>query len=242
MRARSFVLALASLALLIAPAQADDLPSTPEDTSDESRVDGLVPGGPGDEPIDRTRLDVERLPLEPARARELTRDLYDRGWFVEAQLGGLTFAGDARELSRPGPRFAIAFGYELTRWLAVLIEAEASMHATHNRPPPRRTSYELLGGAAGVRLTVPIDARFALFGQGLFGLVWSSADVLRTLGLPDAGRLGLGYGGELGFDWHMPARHHSLGLLGGARMLPSLARDGGYTVGAYGACTLHYVF
>jgi len=229
------------LALALAAALALALPAHAR-ADEGDAADGLVPGGPGEEPIDPTRLDVARLPLEPARARGLTRDLYDRGLFVEAQLGALTYVGDAREVSHPGPRLAIAVGYELTRWLALLVEAEASMHQTHNRPPPRRTSYELVGGAGGVRLSVPIDARFALWGEGLFGVVWSSADVLRALGLPDAARAGLSYGGELGFDYHLPSRHHAIGLLGGARMLPSLAREGGYTLAAYGACTLHYVF
>ena len=34
-------------------------------------------------------------------------------------------------------------------------------------------------------------------------------------------KLGINYGGELGFDWHLKSLHHSLGVLGGARLYPS---------------------
>ncbi|MEY4509291.1 MAG: hypothetical protein RLZZ450_1413, partial [Pseudomonadota bacterium] len=205
---------------------------------EDARFMGLPPGGPGREPIDTTRLDVDRLPNDVA---PVTRDLYDRGLFLEAHLGGLTFAGDARKVSRAGPRLAIALGYELTRWFAVLGQVEGSLHQTDNRTPPARTAYQLAGAVGGIRFSVPINASYALWVSGLVGCVWSSGDVLRALDFRDAFKLSLNYGGELGFDWHLRARHHSLGLLAGARHLPSLERDG-FTVGAYGAGYLRYVF
>jgi hypothetical protein len=196
------------------------------------------PAGPGREPVDRTRLDVARLPPEAATIR---RELYDEGLFLEAQLGAATFVGDARSVSHAGPRLAIALGYELTHWFALLFAIDASMHQTRNRPPPAHTSYELVAGMLGARFSVPIDHRFALWAQGLAGVTWSSGDVLRALDFRDAFKPGLAYGGELGFDWHMRARHHSLGLLGGARLLPTLARDD-FTLSTYGAAYLRYVF
>jgi len=202
------------------------------------RQSDLTPGGDGLEPIDSTRVDVDRLPPEAAK---VTRDMYDRGLFLEAQLGGLTFAGDAREVSNAGPRMAIALGYEFTRWLALVLQVDGSLHQTDNRQPPAHTAYQLAGAMTGARFSVPIDARFALWAAGLAGFVWSSGDVLRALGFRDAFEPGLTYGGELGFDWHLRSRHHSLGLIGGARNLPSLAREG-TTVGAYGTCYLRYVF
>src|SRR5689334_955827 len=72
---------------------------------EDARFMELPPGGPGREPVDTTRLDVDRLPNDVA---PVTRDMYDRGLFLEAQLGGLTFAGDARKVSQAGPRLAIA--------------------------------------------------------------------------------------------------------------------------------------
>lgn len=207
----------------------------------ESYPEGLSPDGPGPELRDTTRLDVERLPPEALGPTQLTRDLFARGLFVEAQLGGVAYVGDASSDVRAGPRFAIALGYELTRWFALLVQAEGSLHETRNRPPPRRTAFALAGAALGARFTVPLGVQSALWLEGLLGAAWSSGDVLRALGYADAAKIGLGYGGELGFDWHLRARHHSFGLLGGVRDVPMLARDG-YTLAAYGAAYLRYVF
>jgi hypothetical protein len=181
---------------------------------------------------------VERLPPEALKPR---RDLYSRGLFLEAQLGGATFAGDARDVSRGGPRFAVALGYELTRWFALLIELEGSMHQTKNRPPPSHTSFELWLGSVGARFTLPIDARNALFATALFGVEAATRDALRGLDFRDAHRPGVAYGGELGYDFHLPARHHSLGVLAGARQFPSLQRDG-FTLGIHASTYLRYVF
>jgi hypothetical protein len=198
----------------------------------------LAPGESLLEAPDPTRLDVARLPPE---AVEVTRDLYARGLFLEAQLGALAFVGDANVVSTPGPRIAIDVGYEFTHWLAVLLALEGSLHHTDNRAPPSATAYELLGSSAGVRLSLPLNARAALWGAGMVGVNWSSRDVLRALGFRDAFKLGMNYGGELGFDWHVRSRHHSIGILGGARALPSLARRD-FTLGVYGSIYLRYVF
>jgi hypothetical protein len=205
---------------------------------EDARMLELPPGGPGREPIDTTRLDVDRLPND---AIKVTRDLYDRGLFLEAQLGALTFAGDARKVSHAGPRLAIALGYELTQWFSVLLQVEGSLHQTDHETPPANTAYQLAGSVAGVRFTIPINATYAIWIGGLVGMVWSSGDVLRALDFKDAFKPGLNYGGDLGLDYHLRARHHSLGLLAGARHFPSLARDS-FTVGAYGSAYLRYVF
>jgi hypothetical protein len=198
----------------------------------------LAPGEKVVEAPDPTRLDVARLPPE---ALKLTRDLYAHGLFVEAQLGALTFLGDANKVSAPGPRFGVTLGYEVFSWLSPLLQLEASLHRTDNRPPPRATAYELLAASAGLRFSVPFTASAALWLDGLVGVNWASGDVLRALGFRDAFKLGINYGGELGFDWHMRARHHSIGLLGGAKMYPSLARND-FTLGVHGSAYLRYVF
>jgi hypothetical protein len=203
-----------------------------------ARAQDVAPGGPEPEPVDSTRLDVDRLPPE---ALEPSRALYSRGLFLEAQLGGATFVGDARDVSRGGPRFAIALGYELARWFALLVELEGSMHQTSNRPPPSHTSFELLMGTVGARFSLPIDARSALFASALFGLAFTTRDVLRGLDFRDSHNPGIAYGGELGYDFHLPARHHSLGVLAGARQLPQVAqRD--FTLAIHATAYLRYVF
>lgn len=190
------------------------------------------------EEVDSTRLDVARLPPE---AIEVTRDLYARGLFAEAQLGAIGFLGDLGDVSNPGPRLSVAFGYEFTVWLSVLVELDASFHDTKQRPPPSQTMYEMLGATAGLRLTAPLGPRAALWLDGLAGIVWTGGDVLRGLGFLEATSASLAYGGELGFDWHLFARHHSIGLLAGSRVFPELVRDA-YSIGVYGSAYLHYVF
>ncbi|MET0343458.1 MAG: hypothetical protein ABW252_20775 [Polyangiales bacterium] len=199
--------------------------------------EGIAPGVQR-EPVDTTRLDVARLPPEAAKP---ARTLYAAGWFAEAQLGARAFVGDVRAVSRAGPRFAIDVGHQPTRWLALLIELDASMHNTRGPTPPANSSYELLGAALGVRLTAPLGAQAALWATGLAGVAWTSADVLRARGFRDADNVRPAYGGDLGFDWHVHARHHALGVISGARAYPSLARDG-YALGLHGAVHLRYVF
>jgi hypothetical protein len=195
-------------------------------------------GEPSLEAKDPTRLDVARLPPE---AVDVTRDLYAQGLFLEAQLGALGFWGDLGNVSQPGPRLSVALGYELWSWLSVLMQASASFHDTDHPPPPGRTAYEMLEAAAGLRLTAPINARAALWIDGLVGGVWTGGDVLRALGFRDAVTPTLSYGGEAGFDWHVRSRHHSLGVLGGGRVYPGLTRNR-FSTGAYGSVYLRYVF
>jgi len=190
------------------------------------------------EQADSTRLDVARLPPEAIR---ITRDLYAHGFFVEAQLGAQGFVGDLGDVSDPGPRLAFNFGYELTQWLSLLIQGDAAFHNTKNRPPPSHTMYEMLGASAGARFSIPFNARAALWLDGLFGMVWTGGDVLHALGFSKSVGPSIAYGGELGFDWHVLARHHSFGLLAGAKALPDLARSS-YSLALYGSVYLRYVF
>ncbi len=231
-RLRQVVL-LSLFTLLAAPAMAQEPASAERASADEH-----APGQGVTEDPDPTRLDVARLPPEAAT---ITRDLYAHGFFVEAQLGALGFVGDLGDVATPGPRLAVTFGYELANWVSLVAGLEGSLHITKNRAPPAHTAFEMAGANGGLRLAIPFNARAALWASGLIGVVWTGGDVLKTLGFKDAIGLGVNYGGELGFDWHMKSRHHSIGLLGGARLYPSLARAD-LTIGSYGSVYLRYVF
>jgi hypothetical protein len=202
--------------------------------------EGIAPEGPGMEEPDPTRLDVARLPPE---AIEITRDLYSHGFFLDAGLGGRGFIGGAGDVARGGPYMQIGLGYEIKRWLWVRLGIEGSMHQTDAPGPPATAVFEVLGTFAALRFQIDMTARAALFLGGEFGLVFTTDDVLQSYGVHDADKVGITYGGELGFDWHFRNRHHSVGLLGGARAYPSLSGfDGKIPVGVHGTTYLRYVF
>jgi hypothetical protein len=203
-----------------------------------AQPDDAQPGQVIREEPDPTRLDVSRLPPEVA---EITRELYAQGFFVEAQLGAQGFVGDLGAVAAPGPRLAVDFGYELATWISLFAGLEATLHVTKNNAPPSRTAFEMAGALAGLKLSIPFNARSALWLSGVAGLGFTGGDVLKALGFRDAIGALPSYGGELGFDYHVRSRHHSLGLLGGGRLLPALARDG-QSLAVYGSLYLRYVF
>ena len=70
-----------------------------------------------------------------------------------------------------------------------------------------------------------------------------AAALVEAYGLPDADTLGFMYGGTHGFDWHVLSRHHSLGILAGARLYPNLVGlDDEQAIGIHSAVYLKYVF
>jgi hypothetical protein len=190
---------------------------------------------------DPTRLDVERLPPE---AIEITRDMFARGLFVEAYLGSRTFFGALGKLAQPGLMTRIGLGYELTDWIMFGAGFELSMHALQALPPPSAANFQLLDALAEARLQWPISARAALSVAGEAGFAWTPGNLLVVHGFADADALALMYGGSLRFDWHLLSRHHSLGLLGGARLYPNLERSGAAqpALAAHGSAYIRYVF
>jgi hypothetical protein len=189
---------------------------------------------------DPTRLDVERLPPEAIR---ITRDMFARGLFLQGYLGGRGFVSGLSRLAEPGPFARVGLGYEFFDWLALGVAVELSLHDTDAPAPPAAGSFELLDALAELRLQLPLSARAALWLSGEAGIDWVPGNLLSAYGLEDADKLGLIYGGNLGFDWHLLSRHHSIGLLTGARLYPNLAglRDE-QTIGVQAAAYLKYVF
>ena len=195
---------------------------------------------PTEEGPDPTRLDVERLPPE---AIEVSRELYAHGFFLETQVGGRGFVGGLGRYSHPGLWASIGLGYEIFGWLWVRVALEGSIHGTNAPAPPSPTVFELLGITAEGRVQLAFSARFAIWLGLEAGLLTAAqSEVLLAYGFQDAESLGPMFGGSLGIDWHMLNRHHSIGILGGARLYPSLTIFDEQAIGLHAAAYLRYVF
>jgi hypothetical protein len=189
---------------------------------------------------DPTRLDAERLPPE---AIDVTRDLYSHGFYIEAHLGGRGFIGGIGRLSEAGLYASFGLGYEVFRWLWLGASVEGSIHQTDAPAPPSSTVFELVGFVGELRFQLNVSPRVALWLGGEAGVTVSTSDVLATYGLGDSDDYGLMYGGNLGLDFHMRNRHHSLGITGGSRLYPSLeGPNGEAAVGVHATTYLRYMF
>ncbi|HKU40508.1 MAG TPA: hypothetical protein VJR89_20250 [Polyangiales bacterium] len=194
-----------------------------------------------EEAPDATRLDVERLPPE---ALQVTRDMYSQGLFLRSEMGGQGFAGGIGRLSAPGPMAKLVVGYELASWFSVASQLGLAFHATHAPTPPAATAFQLYSLLAQARFQANLGTRAALWLSGDAGAGFASGDFLQAFGYEDAGKIGLIYGGTLGFDWHLFNAHHSLGLAAGAHLWPNLNDpDGGeQSIGIDATAYLKYVF
>jgi hypothetical protein len=192
------------------------------------------------EPKDETRLDVERLPPE---AIETTRDLYATGFYLQAVTGGRGFAGGLGRYAEPGFWANILVGYELASWLMLGAGVELSMHSVDAPAPPASITFERIDAVLAPRVQLAFSSRAAMWFGPELSAGFSPGDMLRVYGFDSAHELGLGVGGSLGFDWHLASRHHSLGLLAGARALPSVSSPSGETtLSIHSAAYLKYVF
>ena len=120
---------------------------------------------------------------------------------------------------------------------------ELSLHALDAPAPPATGTFQLIDAVAALRLQLPLSARAALFLAGEGGVGFVSGNLLVPYGIENADSIGLIYGGSLGFDWHLMSRHHSMGILAGARLYPSLdGPDDEKAIGIHSAVYLKYVF
>lgn len=189
---------------------------------------------------DTTRLDVERLPPE---AIAPTRDMFHVGFHLRAELGGVGFAGGVGRILSAGPIAHIAAGYEFFPWLALAAEFGLAMHPTSAPPPPSASAVQVYTGLLQARFQLALSTRTALWLSADGGGGYASGDFLQAWGYSRAGKLGLVYGGGLGFDWHFMNPHHSIGLRTGAHLYPNLdAAMGEKSVAVEAALYLKYVF
>lgn len=195
---------------------------------------------PKPEPVDTTRLDVERLPAE---AIEPDRALYHKGWHVRAELGGQGFVGGIGRLCAPGPVAHLALGYDFHDYFQLALDVGLGMHPSSAPPPPAATSFQTYTGLLQARGGVPIGTRALIWLSIDGGVGKVSGDFLQAWGFDRAGRIGFVYGGALGFDWHLLNPHHSLGLKAAGHLYPNLVASNGETSTAVEASAyLKYVF
>lgn len=164
---------------------------------------------------------------------------FAKGLYVDAELGAVTFLGDAREALGVGTAFGARLGYDLFRWLAVQARTVGSSHRTDFDGRPQSGEllqvYQLL---AELKISVPIG-RLSLFGFGGGGLAYLSTNLLGTTRLTDPDtRATLAFGGGAGVDWHPLTRHFSFGVQGAFAKLQALRAPGGVAATTY----LRYTF
>ncbi|MCS6797431.1 MAG: hypothetical protein NZ898_02680 [Myxococcota bacterium] len=195
--------------------------------------------GPPVESVDRTRLDVERLPPEAVR---VDRDMYAHGVYVEGRLGARWLRGGAGRYLEPGPGASLGVGVEALRWLWIGARGEMSMHETRGPSPPSPTAVEILSAVLEARLQWNLGSRLALWAGVDGGVAAATGRYLQLFGIDDAGSVALVGGANAGIDWHFVHLHYSAGVAGGARLLPSLrGPDGERAIGVELGAYLRYV-
>lgn len=172
---------------------------------------------------------------------------HKRGLVLEGSMGALGFAGKFQNVAPPAVWMHITLGYEFFKVLMPFISGELAFTDTSAASDPSKNrAFPIYGFGGGVRFTIPIGSRVGIFVQGDIGAM--EADItkyaLANLGYANAEKLGLYYGGKLGFEWYQINRHMGLGLQGGARLLSGFARTVGSDtpVGWDAAATIRYTF
>jgi hypothetical protein len=180
--------------------------------------------------------DAPEAPPPPPRRHGLT---------VESSIGAQQPLGALSHVSRTSPWFHAAFGWEVTHWFMVLAQVDLSLTSTSlANPPPDPRGYAVWGLGGAGRFGFEPFRNIGLYAQGEVGISDATTDVLATYGYKNADSVGLYFGGLAGLEWYQVSPHYALGLQGGARVYPNLARSiGGDTaISLLGAAALRYTF
>lgn len=170
-----------------------------------------------------------------------------KGFVTEGGLGGMGFFGQFRHVAPTAPWLHLQFGYEFFRWLMVFAEGELGYTDTSEAQDPTHSfAFAIYGFGAGLRGTVHLSDRVALFAQGSLDAM--KADVprgaLQLLGYKNAESLSAAFGGRLGVEWYQMDRHLALGLAIGARDATGFAKVGKSDAGlmADASALIRYTF
>jgi hypothetical protein len=133
-----------------------------------------------------------------------------KGLVLESRLGGLAFLGKFSTVAPTAPWIQTQLGWEFFKWLMLYGYGELAFTGTSNEAGPANAiSFPIYGFGGGLRFTVHVSPRVALFLHGNAGAM--SAIVPRNslafIGFGNAESPGFAAGGRLGVEWYMIDRH-----------------------------------
>jgi hypothetical protein len=143
-----------------------------------------------------------------------------KGLVLESSLGAADFLGKFGEVAPLGFFMHTQLGYEIFNWLMVFGEGELTFTDTSgNQGPTQAQGFPIFGFGGGVRETVHITDRVAVFVQEDIGAMKSdiTTGALANIGYKNAEALGLYFGGRVGVEWYQIDRHLALALQVGLR-------------------------
>jgi hypothetical protein len=202
-----------ALAAAAAAALSTTLASAQDQLAPDAKIDisTKAPEGKTSEP--ESTLPTPPPEAPPGRPRH-------KGLVVETSAGMLAFAGAFRHVAPPAPWLHGLIGYELFRWLMIFGESELAMTDTSEaQSESEAVSFAMFGFGGGVRGTLHVTERVALFLQGNLGVLEAMVahGALANLGYPNAENLNLQLGGRVGVEWYMVDRHLALAFQAGLR-------------------------
>lgn len=162
-------------------------------------------------------VDFDEAPPPPPRKK---------GVVLDSRIGVFGFTGDIAQLVTTAPFANVQLGYEIFDWLMLYGQGELAFTTTGGDGKTRTRAFPIFGFGGGLRVTVHVTPRVALFLQPGIGAI--VADVperaLAVYGYTKLESLGLSLDGRLGLEWYAVNRHFALGISGGPRFAPSLAK------------------
>jgi hypothetical protein len=117
-------------------------------------------------------------------------------------------------------------GYELLRWLAVLVESELAFTDTsESQDPSNARAFPIWGLGGGLRFGASLTSRLGGFIEGHVGAMAAAVphNTLGNLGFGAAESPGAVIGGRLGVEWYQVDPHLALSIQAGTRAASSFS-------------------
>jgi hypothetical protein len=211
------IAAIAASVAIGAPARAADDEQGP--TADQ--LQSWLATEPGSADVSAAPDAPEAPPPPPRR----------HGFVVESSVGVLGHLGALRHVSPTEPFTRVAFGFEPTKWLMLLVQGDAAFGSTeYANPPPAPRGFAILGASGALRLGVQPFTSVGFFVQGEIGAAGVTEDALLVYGFTDSDSIAPYFGGMAGIEWYQVSPHLALALNGGIRsygeLLSRQAGDG----------------